>query len=80
MSATEWLSRPFVLRCQTPEVSLMKKLIIAGASAYPRAINFAAFREIADEVGEAIEHQQPPTANGYSGWRGVVVAFTTLLS
>ncbi len=27
------------------------KLIIAGASAYPRAIDFAAFRQIADEVG-----------------------------
>ncbi|RWJ39843.1 MAG: serine hydroxymethyltransferase [Mesorhizobium sp.] len=27
------------------------KLIIAGASAYPRRIDFAAFREIADEVG-----------------------------
>ncbi|QSX05147.1 serine hydroxymethyltransferase [Sedimentibacter sp. zth1] len=27
------------------------KLIIAGASAYPRAIDFKAFREIADEVG-----------------------------
>lgn len=27
------------------------KLIVAGASAYPRAIDFAAFREIADEVG-----------------------------
>ncbi len=27
------------------------KLIVAGASAYPRAINFAAFRHIADEVG-----------------------------
>ena len=27
------------------------KLIICGASAYPRIINFAAFREIADEVG-----------------------------
>jgi glycine hydroxymethyltransferase len=27
------------------------KLIVAGASAYPRAINFAKFREIADEVG-----------------------------
>lgn len=26
------------------------KLIIAGASAYPRAINFKAFREIADEI------------------------------
>ena len=27
------------------------KLIIAGASAYPRLLDFAAFREIADEVG-----------------------------
>lgn len=27
------------------------KIIIAGASAYPRAIDFAKFREIADEVG-----------------------------
>ncbi len=27
------------------------KLIVAGASAYPRIIDFAAFREIADEVG-----------------------------
>jgi glycine hydroxymethyltransferase len=27
------------------------KLIVAGASAYPRAIDFARFREIADEVG-----------------------------
>lgn len=27
------------------------KLIVAGASAYPRAIDFAAFREVADEVG-----------------------------
>ncbi len=27
------------------------KLIIAGASAYPRTIEFAAFREIADEIG-----------------------------
>lgn len=27
------------------------KMIIAGASAYPRTIDFAAFREIADEVG-----------------------------
>jgi glycine hydroxymethyltransferase len=27
------------------------KLIVAGASAYPRAINFAGFRAIADEVG-----------------------------
>ena len=27
------------------------KLIVAGASAYPREINFKKFREIADEVG-----------------------------
>ena len=27
------------------------KMIVAGASAYPRSIDFAAFREIADEVG-----------------------------
>jgi glycine hydroxymethyltransferase len=27
------------------------KLIVAGASAYPRAIDFAKFREIADEIG-----------------------------
>jgi glycine hydroxymethyltransferase len=27
------------------------KLIVAGASAYPRAIDFAAFRRIADEIG-----------------------------
>lgn len=30
---------------------LRPKIIIAGASAYPRAINFEAFRQIADEVG-----------------------------
>ena len=27
------------------------KMIICGATAYPRLIDFAAFREIADEVG-----------------------------
>jgi glycine hydroxymethyltransferase len=27
------------------------KLIVAGASAYPRAINFEAFRKVADEIG-----------------------------
>ncbi|MBL4616169.1 MAG: serine hydroxymethyltransferase [Robiginitomaculum sp.] len=31
--------------------SVQPSLIIAGGSAYPRAINFAAFRDIADEVG-----------------------------
>ncbi|MDQ3328949.1 MAG: serine hydroxymethyltransferase [Chloroflexota bacterium] len=30
------------------------KLIVAGASAYPRAIHFDAFREIADEVGAGL--------------------------
>ncbi len=30
------------------------KLIVAGATAYPRLIDFAAFREIADEVGAAL--------------------------
>ena len=30
------------------------KMIIVGASAYPRAIDFKAFREIADEVGAAV--------------------------
>jgi glycine hydroxymethyltransferase len=30
---------------------LRPKLIVAGASAYPRIIDFAAFRQIADEVG-----------------------------
>jgi glycine hydroxymethyltransferase len=35
------------------EIALREKpkLIVAGASAYPRAIDFAKFREIADEVG-----------------------------
>ncbi|MDD4076112.1 MAG: serine hydroxymethyltransferase, partial [Eubacteriales bacterium] len=32
-------------------LSCKPKLIVAGASAYPRAIDFARFREIADEVG-----------------------------
>ena len=32
-------------------LELKPKLIIAGASAYPRAIDFAKFRKIADEVG-----------------------------
>jgi glycine hydroxymethyltransferase len=30
------------------------KVIVAGATAYPRAIDFAAFREIADEVGSIL--------------------------
>ena len=28
-----------------------RKVIVAGWSAYPRQLDFAAFREIADEVG-----------------------------
>src|SRR5690606_38463815 len=38
---------------QVREVALKTKpkLIVAGASAYPRTIDFAKFREIADEVG-----------------------------
>ncbi|MHB8869902.1 MAG: serine hydroxymethyltransferase [Thermoleophilia bacterium] len=32
-------------------LELKPKLIVAGASAYPREIDFAAFREIADEAG-----------------------------
>jgi glycine hydroxymethyltransferase len=32
-------------------VETRPKLIVAGASAYPRAIDFAAFRKVADEVG-----------------------------
>ncbi len=32
-------------------LKIRPKLIVAGASAYPRAIDFAAFRAIADEVG-----------------------------
>lgn len=37
------------VRAKAKEVK--PKMIIAGASAYPRAIDFKAFREIADEVG-----------------------------
>ncbi|WIV10775.1 serine hydroxymethyltransferase [Proteiniborus sp. MB09-C3] len=38
---------------QVREIALRErpKLIVAGASAYPRVIDFAKFREIADEVG-----------------------------
>ncbi|TQS70819.1 serine hydroxymethyltransferase [Rhodobacteraceae bacterium] len=32
-------------------IETQPKLIVAGASAYPRAMDFAAFRQIADEVG-----------------------------
>ncbi|PSJ58857.1 serine hydroxymethyltransferase [Pseudaminobacter soli (ex Li et al. 2025)] len=36
---------------RTRALETRPKLIVAGASAYPRAIDFAAFRRIADEVG-----------------------------
>ena len=40
------------LRCARPQALEVKpKLIIAGGSAYPRHIDFARFREIADSVG-----------------------------
>ena len=43
-----WLDYPAIMG-QAKKV--MPKMIIAGASAYPRAIDFAMFREIADAVG-----------------------------
>ena len=43
-----WLDYPAIM-AQARKV--MPKMIIAGASAYPRAIDFAMFREIADAVG-----------------------------
>ncbi|MBB6214824.1 glycine hydroxymethyltransferase [Anaerosolibacter carboniphilus] len=36
---------------RTTAINVKPKLIVAGASAYPRKINFKKFREIADEVG-----------------------------
>ncbi|MRX37491.1 serine hydroxymethyltransferase [Aminobacter sp. MDW-2] len=36
---------------RTRALETRPKLIVAGASAYPRAIDFAAFRNIADEIG-----------------------------
>lgn len=38
-------------KIQSQVLKLQPKLIIAGASAYPRQINFKKFREIADSVG-----------------------------
>ena len=43
-----WLDSPAIM-AQAKKV--MPKMIIAGASAYPRAIDFKMFREIADAVG-----------------------------
>ena len=43
-----WLDYPAIMG-QAKEI--MPKMIIAGASAYPRAIDFQMFREIADAVG-----------------------------
>jgi glycine hydroxymethyltransferase len=52
---------PYHVRCDTETIDLDEvralalahkpKLIVCGYSAYPRTIDFAAFREIADEVG-----------------------------
>ena len=39
------------------------RLIVAGASAYPRALDFAKFRDIADQVGRV-------AAGGYGPYRG----------
>ena len=36
------------------------KMIICGATAYPRLIDFAAFREIADEVGALADGRRRP--------------------
>ena len=43
-----WLSYPEVM---AKAQEIRPKMIIAGASAYPRAIDFAMFRHIADKVG-----------------------------
>ena len=43
-----WLDYPAIM---SQAKKVMPKMIIAGASAYPRAIDFAMFREIADAVG-----------------------------
>ena len=40
------------------------KMIICGATAYPRLIDFAAFRQIADEVGRS-SWWMPPTSSAW---------------
>lgn len=45
---TDTINYDHVLKCAR---ELKPKMIIAGASAYPRVIDFKRFREIADEVG-----------------------------
>jgi len=45
---TETIDYDEVARCAE---KVMPKLIVAGASAYPRAIDFVKFREIADNCG-----------------------------
>jgi glycine hydroxymethyltransferase len=55
-NAVQYGVNPDTLRIDYDEVRRLAeqhrpKLIIAGYSAYPRALNFAAFREIADSVG-----------------------------
>lgn len=41
-------------RVEKTALECKPKLIVAGASAYPRIIDFAKFREIADEVGAVL--------------------------
>ena len=41
-------------RCARPPASSGRSILIAGYSAYPRKINFATMREIADEVGAVL--------------------------
>jgi glycine hydroxymethyltransferase len=43
-----WLDYPAIM---AQAKKIMPKIIVAGASAYPRAIDFAMFREIANSVG-----------------------------
>ncbi len=52
--ATRWTARPNSstwTRSATSRRSERPRMILAGYTAYPREIDFAAFREIADEVG-----------------------------
>ena len=48
------------------------KLIIAGATAYPRTIDFAAFRSIADDVGAMLLVDAAHIAGLDRGWRAPV--------
>ena len=53
-SITNWIRRPrrsTSTRVRAKAKELKPKMILCGYSAYPRTIDFAKFREIADEVG-----------------------------